>query len=1022
MFKLAVLPIIVSSVLGSVPVQASVSTEAPVMQSDIIAFEQSEIPNYIEASDKSKLSLDKSRYVIGEQSLKWEWSKNDALFIRKPIKLITDQEASEAWGRRSTQVLSFWVYNETAVDDYMVIDLGRGLGTTSSGDTGFKVNMNFTGWRSIGVSLQNDIEGRMVEQVGVTDNASGEGMGFSEVMGGARSDMDTIRFVAPSKAASGTFWIDRIMLSVDDARYQWSDDQIKTRYTIPELDFNLPKNLPVATQEEVQSADYIKNSLISVFTTGTSFKGVTLLNIDELRNEYDDLRIKRDENGVISGRHIITGKQQIIYQPNFLKKEDKELMNDYIFLNKYSNIMFNIGRMYNLTDDVELKQELSEKYSMLTAHIIDQGFVDGSSLVTTHHWGYSARWWYISALLMVDTLEADKQRDAIYKSLLWYSREFKDNFEMSQGLDASNLDYFNTLALQHLALLMLEPNQDKRIALLKKFGSFIDYAFSQTPVGGNDGFRPDGTAWRHEGNYPGYSFPAFNHAGQLVYMLSGTPFEVGTAGRKALKNVMMSAWVYANPQVPMNLSGRHPFNPPSVHNFKDGIRWLALTGNAETGAKVDYDLAGAYLQIEGLSAEDSVAIFGERVEPKALPSGNWTFNGGAYGIHRYNDVMVSTKAYNSNVWSSEIYYKDNRYGRYQSHGSVHVVPYGDQAEIGLVQQGWDWNRNPGTTTIHLPLEKLDSPNSHTLMLRGEQPFSGASSLEGQYGSTVFKHKAPSLKNFDGSFKANKTTFSVGDKIVLLGSGISNNTSEYPTETTLFQHAITDKAPSIVVNGGEITKFPYSATLGKGDWLIDGHGTGYLITGDAAVKVERKHQKSKHDKTRANTEGDFSVAVIDHGNAPKNSEYEYLMVLDATKDTMHTLSVALIEGNQKPFEVVRKNNKIHIVKDTETGVTAYTAFEGGVDVKGQLVTNINNPSIIMTRINDKGELVISGTTPDLNMTRYTEAKPITVSATVKGAWESVKGNDKVSVQTNADTTNLTFEIYFGIPQEVVLKKK
>ncbi len=136
---------------------------------------------------------------------------------------------------------------------------------------------------------------------------------------------------------------------------------------------------------------------------------------------------------------------------------------------------------------------------------------------------------------------------------------------------------------------------------------------------------------------------------------------------------------------------------------------------------------------------------------------------------------MTLKAYNSNVWSSEIYYRDNRYGRYQSHGAIQVLPYGNQKEIGFVQDGWDWNRNPGTTTIHLPLAELDSPNTHTLMLRGNHPFSGHSSLSGKYGMFAFKFDAPSMPKFDSSFTARKSALETENRLVLLGSNISNNT-------------------------------------------------------------------------------------------------------------------------------------------------------------------------------------------------------------------------------------------------------
>lgn len=1026
--KLGRLSLVISTVLGLTACSGMSRTQSvempaatPVMQSQIIAMTEETVPDYIEASDGSSLSFTKARYVLGQQSLKWDWTPNSTMIIRQPIQQVTDMEGRKAWGRAATQVLSFWIYNETPVDDYMVVDLGRGLKGSSSADAGFNVYMNFTGWRAVGVSLQNDIEGREVEGLGITDNASGEGQGMNSMPGGPRGDMDSIRFTAPSSVEKGTFYIDRVMISVDDARYQWSDDQVKTRYDIPEIDFGLPKQLPVATEVEISAADNIRDSLVDVFVEAKRLKGVnTFNNLDTLREQFKSLRIAQDENGVLSGRHIITGKQKILYQPEFMKAEDKALFADYVTLSEYSNILFNIGRFWNASDDQAVKQELADMYVLMTQHMLDQGFVDGSSLVTTHHWGYSSRWWYISAMLMSDVLTEAELRQPVFDALLWYSREFKANFDMVAGPQSSDLDYFNTLSRQHLALLMLEPNIDRRIALLKKFGSYINIALSQTPPGGYDGLRPDGTAWRHEGNYPGYSFPAFNNAAQLVYMLDGTPFSVSREGRSALKKAMLSAWIYSNPEVGLGLSGRHPFNPPAVTHLDESYRWMALTGNPETGEKVDKELAAAYLQITDKSVADSVALFGEAITPAALLQGYWAFNGGAFGIHRFHDNMVTMKAYNSNVWSSEIYYRDNRYGRYQSHGAVQVVPFGKQSKIGFNQDGWDWNRNPGTTTIHLPLEQLDSPNSHTLMLRGDQPFSGASSLDDQFGMFAFKFNAPSMPKFDSSFTARKSTFSVEDRIVMLGSDISSSMDENHTETTLFQHGITPQAASLWINGEQITQQPYQAQLGEGDWLIDGHGNGYLITSDVSVEIRRQHQTSANDKSRKPTEGNFSVAWIDHGTAPKGAGYEYLLMLDATPEKMASLAASYQAGGEKPYQIVKDDSSVHVIHDKQTGVTGYAAFDS-VSLDSGVVSKLAQPSIVMTRELADGQLQISGVTPDLNMTRYTEAKPTTISVTLQGAWEASVPNEKVTVAAGANTTELTFEIYFGMPQEVTLQK-
>ena len=105
--------------------------------------------------------------------------------------------------------------------------------------------------------------------------------------------------------------------------------------------------------------------------------------------------------------------------------------------------------------------------------------------------------------------------------------------------------------------------------------------------------------------------------------------------------------------------------------------------------------------------------------------------------------MVTLKAFNKYVWSSEIYHNANRYGRYQSHGSAQIIPMGDRPELtradkGFDENGWDWNRMPGATGIHLPLKMLESPKKHTLMLRSEETFGGSGNLDNRYGAMGFK--------------------------------------------------------------------------------------------------------------------------------------------------------------------------------------------------------------------------------------------------------------------------------------------
>ncbi|WP_337225149.1 chondroitinase family protein, partial [Proteus terrae] len=138
-------------------------------------------------------------------------------------------------GRASTPVLSFWLYNEKPIDGYLTIDFGEKLKSTSEAQAGFKVKLNFTGWRAVGFSLNNDLENRELLLNAMNTSSDGTQDSIGRSLG---ANVDSIRFKAPSNVGQGEIYIDRIMFSIDDARYQWSDYQVKTRLSEPEIQFN----------------------------------------------------------------------------------------------------------------------------------------------------------------------------------------------------------------------------------------------------------------------------------------------------------------------------------------------------------------------------------------------------------------------------------------------------------------------------------------------------------------------------------------------------------------------------------------------------------------------------------------------------------------------------------------------------------------------------------------------------------------------------------------------------------------
>ncbi|RZN55132.1 hypothetical protein EIG78_11255 [Avibacterium paragallinarum] len=160
----------------------------------------------------SQLSLSSLRSITGKTSLEWNWQAGSSIVFHRDYYVPTDAESFQALGRKATPLFSFFIYNETPIDDYLVVDLGQGVTAYNSGDAGLRVKLNFKGWRAIGVSLNNDMEYREMAGAGTAggtqdgSGTGGDGPAFS-LARGIGSNIDSVRFTAPSAVKKGRFFM-----------------------------------------------------------------------------------------------------------------------------------------------------------------------------------------------------------------------------------------------------------------------------------------------------------------------------------------------------------------------------------------------------------------------------------------------------------------------------------------------------------------------------------------------------------------------------------------------------------------------------------------------------------------------------------------------------------------------------------------------------------------------------------------------------------------------------------------------
>ena len=192
------------------------------------------------------------------------------------------------------------------------------------------------------------------------------------------------------------------------------------------------------------------------------------------------------------------------------------------------------------------------------------------------------------------------------------------------------------------------------------------------------------------------------------------------------------------------------------------------------------------------------------------------------------------------------------------------------ATSGWQQPGFDWNRIPGSTSIHLPLDQLkaivmnvDKFSGMEEMLYSDEAFAGGLSQAGEngnFGMLLHEHD-----KYNGSHRARKSYHFFNDRIVCLGSDIENDNADYPTETTLFQLAMMDEAAKNYWQDYQFNKA----------YTIDHLGTGYYTPGTVQL-IKNEAQPSRMQNNGKETVGAWATLLINHGKAPKAAGYEYMV--------------------------------------------------------------------------------------------------------------------------------------------------
>ena len=236
---------------------------------------------------------------------------------------------------------------------------------------------------------------------------------------------------------------------------------------------------------------------------------------------------------------------------------------------------------------------------------------------------------------------------------------------------------------------------------------------------------------------------------------------------------------------------------------------------------------------------------------------------------------------------------------------------------------------------------------------------------------------------------------------------------------MYQLRLEDSFDAVKVAKESTDDFPYLYRHEKSErvLLTDTNGNAYIVNNANGLTVEKKIQSSPYDNKSKIGEGMFISAYLDHGTAPKDASYEYLMLVEATAKERSNYVKTL------PYDVIQADDSAHAVRDNITGITAYISYKGYTS-ESSLVREMPSEVIVMERTKSDESVVMSVCTPDLGITQkgYTTSQPsqpLLKEIHLNGKWTLKSACSNVAATIIGDQTVVSATCIHGQPVEFEL---
>jgi chondroitin AC lyase len=356
-------------------------------------------------------------------------------------------------------------------------------------------------------------------------------------------------------------------------------------------------------------------------------------------------------------------------------------------------------------------------------------------------------------------------------------------------------------------------------------------------------------------------------------------------------------------------------------------------------------------------------------------------------VHHGATFYLSARIPSSRIIGTEKVSGENLKRKFLSWGSTNIMVDGN--EYWNVFPAWDWSRIPGVTTVKEDVikedPKADGSTINTTLsadLISSSEFAGGIS-DGTFGLAGYDY------SWDG-VRGKKAYFFTPEAMYCIGTGISASKTN-PVITNVNQ-CNSSGTVTINDNGKKSTVDEKEMTVPNLKWSHHNR-VGYFFPSGGEVTVKNMDQTgawadiSASQSTSPVTAKVFSL-WINHGNAPSDGKYEYIIVPD--KDL--TQFEKWVDIN--PLKVISNTGYFQAVLDKNSGVFGIAFYRAGTILldAGLAVTASRACLLLVQSVNKGSGYKITVADP----TQKIQNLIIKISKKLKGTGAIVNPDESTSI--------------------------